>query len=409
MASDDLDRPLGLEQKFKPRRGWPTGLLSLLAFGGLAGAFVFLQWQGDPFGGEPHAVAMLEKTAVPPQAKDPQPQTAMTEPDKTNAPAAPKGMETAENVESRSGVKVVRPSGANMPGALIIDVPRALGVRLVPAPDRRLVEKSRYGLIPRIGPDGARPADVYARPLVPAFGKINGPRIVLVVGGMGLSESSTATAIAALPPAVTLAFAPYGNDLEADAARAREAGHEIILQLPMEPVDYPRVNPGPHALVTAHGAAENIEDLHWLFSRFTGYVGVGNFLGGKFTADDSSMTPILQEIASRGLFYFDDSSAPRSVALARAADVNLNAVKADIVVDAVARPEAIDLALKKLEALAREKGLAIGAASGLPVSLDRLTRFSREAEAHGLVIVPLSAVRNIARVSEESRSQDVPH
>jgi polysaccharide deacetylase 2 family uncharacterized protein YibQ len=429
---DDFERPLGLAKR--RRRGNHLHPALLAAFCAAAfgiAAVTWLDWRGDRLGGEPHAIARLETPArsrpeaapvtqqIESAAAQSQTQlqatqlqtaqAAQTQAAQTQtAPAAPAtiGVESATEVETQSGVKVVRSRGGGPPGALIIDVPQTLGIRLVPAPDRRLVENGRYGPLPRIGPDGSRPADVYARPLVTGLSKENGPRIALVVGGMGLSPALTAAAIANLPPAVTLAFAPYGADLPAAAARAREAGHEIILQVPMEPLDYPQTNPGPHALITSHSAAANLDDLHWLLSRFSGYVGVGNFLGGKFTADDKAMAPILQEIGSRGLFYFDDGSSPRSLAAARAADFNLTAIKADVVVDAVARPEAIDAALKKLEAMARQQGIAIGAASGLPMSLDKLAQFARMAEAHGLVLVPLSAARNIARLSEDTRPRE---
>jgi polysaccharide deacetylase 2 family uncharacterized protein YibQ len=365
--------------------------------------------RGDPFGGEPHALVAIEK---PPQPAAPMLKKQDGEAPPTSAePSASDGVsvETAAEVETQSGVKIVRSRGAAAPGALILDVPQALAARANAAADRRLIEMSRYGPLPRIGPDGARPSDVYARPIVIAADKANAPRIALVVGGMGLSDSLTATAVTGLPAAVTLAFAPYGNDLKSAAARAREAGHEIVLQLPMEPIDYPHVNPGPHALITSKDPAETIDDLHWLLSRFTGYVGVGNFLGAKFTANETAMTPVLREIAARGLLYFDDGSSPRSIACARAGEFNLTAIKADIVLDAVARPDAIDAALKKLESLAISKGMAIGAASGLPVSIDRIARFAREADSHGLVLVPLSAARNLSKVSEEASVPEMPH
>jgi uncharacterized protein len=400
MAGDDLNKPLGLEKSLPPRRKARLAPLILLGCGSaLLVSLVYLQLRGDPFGGEPYAVAMLEKAPAPPRLPDPEPQGGTATTDPAPRPSV-NSAATAVEVETQSGVKIIRSGGGSAPGAMIIDVQRALGIKLAPAPDRRLVEKSRYGLLPRIGADGARPADVYARPLT---AKTNGPRIVLVVGGMGLSQSSTATAIATLPPAVTLAFAPYGNDLDAEAAQARESGHEIILQLPMEPIDFPHSNPGPHTLTTTASTAENVEDLHWLLSRFTGYAGVSNFLGGKFLADDGAMAPILHDIEARGLFYFDDGTAPRSNAVTRASEINLAAMKADIVLDAVARPEAIDAALAKLETLARDKGLAIGSASGLPVSLERLARFARQAEARGLVLIPLSAAKSIAKVSEDAR------
>jgi polysaccharide deacetylase 2 family uncharacterized protein YibQ len=410
MADNDLDKPLGLVKK-APRNRIGAALVPALfwSFGCLAViGIAYLQLRGDPFGGEPHAIAVIEKAPAPPPAALPQ-DNATTAPAQHGVATSTSSVESALQVEDQSGVKVVRPSGATPPGSMIIDVPRALGTHLAPAPDHRLGEKSRYGTLPRIGPDGARPADVYARPFVNVVGKANGPRIALVVGGMGLSQASTTTAIATLPPAVTLAFAPYGADLEADAARARDAGHEIILQLPMEPMDYPNTNPGPHALVTSVSRAQNIEDLHWLLSRFTGYVGVGNFLGNKFTGDTDAMTPFLREIANRGLFYFDDGTSPRSVAATLAADLNLSGVKADLVLDSPARPEAIDAALSKLEAMARQKGIAIGTASGLPVSLERIERFAREAEARGVTLIPLSAARNFASVSADWHAQDAPH
>ncbi len=98
---------------------------------------------------------------------------------------------------------------------------------------------------------------------------------------------------------------------------------------------------------------------------------------------------MLHEIAERGLYYFDDGSAPQSLALTLAANFGLAATKADLVIDAT--PEGEDAALLKLEAIARDKGIAIGMASALPGSLDEIRRFAQKAQARGLVLVPLSA------------------
>jgi polysaccharide deacetylase 2 family uncharacterized protein YibQ len=294
----------------------------------------------------------------------------------------------AESIERRSGVKIIRPGGGATPGALIIDVAKALNTGLAAAPDPRLIEQTHYGPIPRIGPDGARPAGIYARPAVSVPGL---PRIALLVGGMGLSPRATEAAIVGLPAAVTLGFAPYGADLARQTALAREAGHELILEIPMEPFDFPRDNPGPHTLVADAGKAGNSDNLTWLMSRFTGYAGVANFLGGKFTADAKALTPVLREISARGLFYVDDGTSTRGLAMTLASGQDLTAARADIVLDSTAQPDAIEAALARLEAIARDKGLAIGVASALPASVETIGRFARGLEARWIALVPISA------------------
>ena len=290
-------------------------------------------------------------------------------------------------LERQSGVKILRPGGGSTPGALIIDVAKALNEGLTAAPDPRLTEQTRHGPVPRIGLDGARSAEIYARPTVSLPGL---PRIALLVGGMGLSPRATEAAIAALPGAVTLGFAPYGAGLARQTARAREAGHDLILEIPMEPFDFPRDNPGPHTLVADAGKPGNGDNLAWLMSRFTGYAGVANFLG-KFTADEAALRPVLRAFATRGLFYVDDGTSARSLAMTLAPGQALAAARADIVLDSAGGPGAIEAALARLEAIARDKGLAIGVASALPDSIETIGRFARGLEARGIALVPLSA------------------
>jgi polysaccharide deacetylase 2 family uncharacterized protein YibQ len=340
-------------------------------------------------GGEPYAIAKIvpEKLA---ELAHPGPVTIQPDPAATGSTI--KRVASAEDLEVQSGVKVMR-QGSSAPGALIITVPPDLGIHLTPAPDARLVEKTRFGAIPRIGNDGAKPLDVYARPIVssPVL-KANAPRIAILIGGMGLDATATENALAVLPGAITLGFAPYGHDLDHAVARARERGHEVVLQLPMEPFDYPRSNPGPHTLLTSASTVENTEDLHWLMSRFSGYAGVANFLGAKFTADENALKPVLREIAGRGLYYADDGTAAQSLASALAPGLNLAALQADVSFDASLKPGALETALVKLEARARDKGLAVGVASGLPSGdIDRIAHFAQALEARGINLVPLSA------------------
>jgi polysaccharide deacetylase 2 family uncharacterized protein YibQ len=265
--------------------------------------------------------------------------------------------------------------------------------------DPRLTESSRHGPLPKVAQDGSRASDIYSRPVKAIAGKPDAPRIAIVVGGLGIGGAATSDALGKLPGAVTLALAPYGGNLAQVAARARNDGHELLLQVPMEPFDYPDNDPGPQTLLTSLDPGQNVDRLQWLMSRFQGYVGIANAMGARFTASEPSLAPVLQETAKRGLLYLDDGSSQRSVAGQIAGASNLPFAKADLIIDAVPTPGDVDRALARLESIARERGFAVGVASALPVSIERIARWAKTAESHGLLLVPITAVANKAKSS----------
>lgn len=386
----ELNRPLGQDRA--ARHGRPWGRWLVLASAGfvgvlLAAVLLFVALRRDPDGGEPMATALIATRIEPSPAGHPPAAPAVQQETRTQS--------SARQLEGEAGVTVVRP-GAEVPGAIVITIPDSdAPVRLAPAPDSRLVERSRYGMLPKIAPDGATPAQVYARPAGPAPAMKPAGQIAILIGGLGISQSGTADAIAKLPGAVSLAFAPYGGELERTVQRARSEGHEVFLQLPMEPFDYPDNDPGPHTLLTGPKAADNLDRLHWALGRFTGYVGIVNFLGGRLTADEAALSPILRELAGRGLMVVDDGSSSRSLLASSATRAQIPALKVDRVIDTVTRADAIDKELAGLEALARKQGVAVAAASALPVSVERIAEWARSLEGKGLALVPVSAARGL--------------
>ncbi len=159
----------------------------------------------------------------------------------------------------------------------------------------------------------------------------------------------------------------------------------------MQPVGYPDNDPGPQTLLTSLTPEQNLERLHWLMGRFQGYVGLADAMGARFTASEQAFAPVLRETARRGLIYVDDGSNPRSVAGRIAGGNNLPFAKADLVLDSVPTPSEIDHALGRLEMAARERGLAVGIASALPVSIDHIAKWAKAAESRGLLLVPITA------------------
>jgi polysaccharide deacetylase 2 family uncharacterized protein YibQ len=252
-----------------------------------------------------------------------------------------------------------------------------------------LLEQTAFGPLPRIAPDGRRPREAYARraPSAPE----DAPRVALVVGGMGLSQTGTQKAIEALPEDITLAFAPYGSSLQRWVDKARAEGHEVLLQIPLEPVGYPEENPGEHTLTVSTDHRATAEDLAWVLARMTSYAGVMNYMGGRFLSDSKALAPFLGAVGERGLFYLDDGSSPQSLAAPVGAALQVPVVTADYIVDRVRAPQAIERELMALEAIARTKGIAVGVASAFPSTVETIARWADGATARGIVLVPASA------------------
>ncbi len=405
MTVDDLSAPLG-QQPAKRRRRLPVSVPQLIA-GALALFFaVFVGWaivDENPFGGEPmvavpidlHAVAAMKKSEAPatpeavPGAQPPDNgPTIMPAPPAQNSAAA--GTKTVTIIDGKTGARqeLAIPDGED--GA---NPPKT------PALDQAFVEMTPRGPIPKIAADGTRPAEAFARPVKPLPGRPDAPRIALIIGGLGVSASGTADAIAKMPGAVTLAFMPYGPEIEGLVARARGTGHEILLEVPLEPFSYPENDSGPQTLLTSLTPEQNLERLHWLMSRFQGYVGIVGAMGARFTASEQSFAPVLRETAKRGLIFVDDGANARSVASRIASANSLPFAKADVVIDAVPTPGEIDHALGRLEMAARERTFAVGMSSALPVSIEHISKWAKAAESRGLLLVPITAVAAKAKQS----------
>jgi len=266
--------------------------------------------------------------------------------------------------------------------------PDAFAALLHPHPDPGLLEDNEVGTLPRIGEDGRRPWRVYSRP----FNELDTrPRVSVVLTDLGLDKESTEAAIR-LPGVVTLAFAPYAQGLEDWIEMAREAGHEVMITLPMEPIDYPRSDPGPYALLTTLAPDENLRRLEWVLSRATGYVGVTNFQGSKFASDMRSLRPIMAELKRRGLLFLDAHASVVSVAPQLIRSTGIAGETADKSIDVEASESSIRRSLEDLVELSRRNGSAIAVGQPYPVTLRTVRAWIETLDQAGVMIVPLSAM-----------------
>ena len=224
------------------------------------------------------------------------------------------------------------------------------------------------------------------------------PRIAVVLTGLGLSDSATEAAINQLPPAVTLSFSPYARNLERWIALARARGHEVMLDLPMEPASFPNDDPGPQGLLTALSEEENLDRLDWVLSRGSAYVGVAGAMGSRFTASRTAIEPVLRAVKNRGLIFLDRRTSEHSLVPELAAEIGLpTAINNRSVDERQASRVAIDARLAQVERIALTDGYAVAMAQAYPVTLDRLAEWATELGTRGLVIAPISALADLQK------------
>ena len=252
-----------------------------------------------------------------------------------------------------------------------------------------LVEQSHQGPLPRIADDGRMPMQVYAKSFDT---KDDRPKIALIVTGLGLSQAVTEAAIALLPGAVTLAFDPYAADLQGWADKARQAGHEILMMVPMEPETFPIDDPGPQGLMTINSEVENLLRLEFILSRMQGYVGVVTAMGSKFNKDESQTEAFLKSLKQRGLLFVDGSADQKSLAPALAEKIQLPKAFADLVLDTIPTKEAIDAKLADLESDVRLNAVGVALMDAYPVSIERIATWAAGLTERNVTLAPVSAV-----------------
>lgn len=251
------------------------------------------------------------------------------------------------------------------------------------APIAGLAQPSPTGPLPVIAGDGRTAAQAYARP----FTSDGRPCISIVIGGLGLNAAQTRAAIERLPAEVTLSFVPYADGLQGWIDLARAQGHEVLLEIPMEPVDYPENDPGPYTLMAVAQPEETTKRLEWLLSRTTGYFGVANYLGGKFLTSES-MVPFQAAVKQRGLAFVDDGSGGG----VRSSPAGLPRASADRIVDDQLSPESIQRQLLALETSATGRGAALGAGFAYPLTLDQVAKWAEGLSARGYQLAPASVM-----------------
>jgi uncharacterized protein len=408
-VGDKIHQPLGQDRKpgrnpaDRPKRAWSTLLFTSVAVCAVIGGAAWMALSGARID-TGNQVVMLEQPepAGTGNSGDETPDPQLPAGSGSSTEAMPGSDRALNTLHGQSGADVSTTLGEdgeeinkitpvkrpdNRP--VLLNPPGRIGQNphLAHLPDPSVIEDAQEGQLPVRGANGERAFEVYARP----WSGARGARVVIIVGGLGLSQTGTQYAIKTLPEEVTLAFASNGNSLQRWMQEARRQGHEILLQVPFEPYDYPANDPGAGTLTVEAGAAGNLADLHTAMARITNYTGITNFMGGRFLADADALEPVMRDLAGRGIMFVDDGTSAQSLTGQFAKTLGIPFAASDMVLDATQERGYILSRLDDLERIARRNGTAIGVASAFEVSVDAIATWAEEATARGIEIVSASA------------------
>jgi hypothetical protein len=276
----------------------------------------------------------------------------------------------------------------NAPGVAPVQ-PAHMPANTPPAPATQLASK------PAVPPPAPRDADqpAWLRNAVALHAPVTGPMIAIVLDDVGVNKADAELALN-LPAPITLSMMTYADNVGDLAARAHARGHELMLHVPMQPVN-PKMDPGPNALLVGLGNDELKRRLDWGLARFPGFIGINNHMGSRFTQDEAGMRLVMHELQSRGLLFLDSRTIPNSVGERIAGELGVPHVGRDVFLDdqlTLLGGDSVERQLAAAERIATKRGYVIAIGHPHPTTVAILQKWMVEAKQRGFVLVPLSAV-----------------
>ncbi len=264
------------------------------------------------------------------------------------------------------------------PEALPLTKSRAAGLKEKP----RNLGKTSIAETPVQGEGAAIVYEVYDdvthttppnKPVVPPIQGKYVPRMAIIIDDIGY-DKKLAMGLFNIDKNITFSILPFSPAGTALARRLSAKGAELMLHLPMEPTQYPKVNPGPGALLSAMSPDELLAQLRKDIQAIPGTVGVNNHMGSRLTADSDKMNQIFTVLKKQDLFFIDSRTSPESKGEQSARMFQLKFSHRDVFLDNFQNVEYISGQLEKLVKAAKTHGQAIGIGHPHKATLEALKR-----------------------------------
>jgi len=232
------------------------------------------------------------------------------------------------------------------------------------------------------------PEKVPSRPAPPKL-----PRVAIIIDDLGY-DRRIAEAFLQIDAPVTLSILPFSPFQKKIYRNTNKKKIETMIHLPMEPMEFPRVDPGPGALLTSMSPDELISTLEKNLDTMPLAKGVNNHMGSKMTTLSNQMYQIFTILKKRDLFFIDSRTTAESLSRPSARLLKVPFAQRDIFLDHIQTHQFIRKQLKKLVRIAIRHGEAIGIAHPHPVTINVL-REELPKLKDTVELVPASAVVHV--------------
>jgi len=223
-------------------------------------------------------------------------------------------------------------------------------------PPKPVVQKPRYEVYPH---PKVIDKPVTAPVLPPMSDKL--PKVAIIIDDIGY-DRDMADKFLSLDAVFTFSILPYSTFQKNILKAVHSKGWETMLHLPMEPNEYPKVNPGPGALLTRMTPDQLISQLTLDIAAVPGIKGVNNHMGSKMTTISTQMNQVFSILKKRGLFFIDSRTCSHTLCRPSARLMQLPFAERDIFIDHLQTPNFIRGQMRKLIRTAQKNGQAIGIA-----------------------------------------------
>ena len=185
------------------------------------------------------------------------------------------------------------------------------------------------------------------------------PLVAIIIDDLGY-DRKIAKKLSELNAVLTFSILPHSPFQKSIARLAKDKGFDIMLHLPMEPVEYPQVNPGPGTLLVKMTPDELIRQLEEDLKAVPFAKGVNNHMGSKMTSESNQLYQIFSILKKRNLFFIDSRTTAASLCKPSARLFQIPFAQRDVFLDHLQEDQFVRQQLKQLVLTAQRNGFAVG-------------------------------------------------